>query len=124
MPQSNALSYLLVGRDLDSESGSAANAVTTSLIGMSIASSGSLVGEIGEAFGVSDLTLDTAGSGDSSQVTVSGYINRNLQIKYGIGIFEPIGVFTLRYRLMQSLYLEAVSGLDNAVDLLYRFEFD
>ncbi len=124
MPQANALSYLLVGRDLDSESGSAANAVTTSLIGMSIASSGSLVGEIGEAFGVSDLTLDTAGSGDSSQVTVSGYLNRDLQIKYGIGIFEPIGEFTLRYRLMQSLYLEAVSGLDNAVDLLYRFEFD
>tara|TARA_R110002126_G_scaffold15185_12_gene62532 strand:- start:3690 stop:7322 length:3633 start_codon:yes stop_codon:yes gene_type:complete len=124
MPQANALSYLLVGRDLDSESGSAANAVTTSLIGMSIASSGSLVGDIGEAFGVSDLTLDTAGSGDSSQVTVSGYLNRDLQIKYGIGIFEPIGEFTLRYRLMQSLYLEAVSGLDNAVDLLYRFEFD
>ncbi|SNY51081.1 autotransporter secretion inner membrane protein TamB [Arsukibacterium tuosuense] len=124
MPQANALSYLLVGRDLDSESGSAANAVTTSLIGMSIASSGSLVGEIGEAFGVSDLTLDTAGSGDSSQVTVSGYLNRDLQIKYGIGIFEPIGEFTLRYRLMQSLYLEAVSGLDNAVDILYRFEFD
>lgn len=124
MPQANTLSYLLVGRDLDSESGSAANAVTTSLIGMSIASSGSFIGEIGEAFGVSDLTLDTAGSGDSSQVTVSGYLNRDLQIKYGIGIFEPIGIFTLRYRLMQSLYLEAVSGLDNAVDLLYRFEFD
>ena len=124
MPQANALSYLLVGRNLDSESGSAANAVTTSLIGMSIASSGSLVGEIGEAFGVSDLTLDTAGAGDKSQVTVSGYLNRDLQIKYGIGIFEPIGEFTLRYRLMQSLYLEAVSGLDNAVDLLYRFEFD
>ncbi|MBV2127513.1 autotransporter assembly complex protein TamB [Arsukibacterium indicum] len=124
MPQANALSYLLAGRDLDSESGSAANAVTTSLIGMSIASSGSLVGEIGEAFGVSNLTLDTAGSGDNSQVTVSGYLNRDLQIKYGVGIFEPIGEFTLRYRLMQSLYLEAVSGLDNAVDLLYRFEFD
>ncbi|MDX1677276.1 translocation/assembly module TamB domain-containing protein [Arsukibacterium sp.] len=124
MPQANALSYLLVGRDLDSESGSTANAVTTSLIGMSIASSGNLVGEIGEAFGVRDLTLDTAGSGDSSQVTVSGYLNRDLQIKYGIGIFEPIGEFTLRYRLMQNLYLEAVSGLDNAVDLLYHFEFN
>ncbi|HAW92017.1 TPA: hypothetical protein DCX24_04140, partial [Candidatus Azambacteria bacterium] len=49
---------------------------------------------------------------------------RDLQVKYGIGIFEPIGEFTLRYRLMQSLYLEAVSGLDKAVDLLYRFEFD
>lgn len=123
-PQANALSYLIMGRDLDSESGSAANSVTTSLIGMSIASSGKLVGEIGEAFGVSDLTLDTEGAGDNSQVTVSGYLTRDLQLKYGIGIFQPIGQFTLRYRLMRSLFLEAVSGMDNAVDLLYKFEFD
>ncbi|MDP5186266.1 MAG: translocation/assembly module TamB [Alishewanella sp.] len=123
-PQANALSYLIMGRDLDSESGNAANSVTTSLIGMSFASSGKLVGEIGEAFGVSDLTLDTEGAGDNSQVTVSGYLTRDLQLKYGIGIFQPIGQFTLRYRLMRSLFLEAVSGLDNAVDVLYKFEFD
>lgn len=123
-PQANALSYLIMGRNLDSESGSTANSVTTSLIGMSIASSGKLVGEIGEAFGVSDLTLDTEGAGDNSQVTVSGYLTRDLQLKYGIGIFQPIGQFTLRYRLMRSLFLEAVSGMDNAVDLLYKFEFD
>lgn len=123
-PQANALAYLLLGRDLDSESGSTANAVTTSLIGMGIASSSKLVGEIGEAFGVRDLTLDTAGAGDNSQVTVSGYLSRDLQVKYGVGIFNAIGEFTLRYRLMRSLYLEAVSGLDNAVDLLYKFEFD
>lgn len=123
-PQANALSYLILGRDLDSESGNAANSVTTSLIGMSIASSGRLVGEIGEAFGVRDLTLDTEGAGDNSQVTVSGYLTRDLQLKYGIGIFQPIGQFTLRYRLMRSLFLEAVSGMDNAVDLLYKFEFD
>ncbi len=122
--QANALSYLLMGRDLDSRSGSAANAITTSLIGLSIAQSGKVLGEIGEAFGVRDLTLDTEGAGDASQVTVSGYLTRNLQLKYGIGIFEPIGQFTLRYRLLRSLYLEAVSGVDNAVDLLYKFEFD
>ncbi|MFN3710721.1 MAG: translocation/assembly module TamB domain-containing protein [Alishewanella aestuarii] len=123
-PQANALSYLIMGKDLDSESGFNANSVTTSLIGMSISSSGKLVGEIGEAFGVSDLMLDTEGAGDNSQVTVSGYLTRDLQLKYGIGIFQPIGQFTLRYRLMRNLYLEAVSGLDNAVDLLYKFEFD
>lgn len=123
-PQANALSYLIMGRDLDSESGNAANSVTTSLIGMSLASSGRLVGEIGEAFGLRELTLDTEGAGNNSQVTVSGYLTRDLQLKYGIGIFQPIGQFTLRYRLMRSLFLEAVSGMDNAVDLLYKFEFD
>lgn len=123
-PQANALAYLLMGRDIGSDSGSAGAALTTSLIGMSISSSGALVGEIGEAFGVRDLTLDTAGAGDNSQVTVSGYLSRDLQIKYGYGIFNAIGEFTLRYRLMRNLYLEAVTSLDNAVDLLYKFEFD
>ncbi len=122
MPQANALSYLLRGQDIDGESGG--NAMTTTLIGLSLAKSGKVVGEIGEAFGVQDLQLDTAGSGDDSQVTVSGYVLPGLQVKYGVGIFDSVGEFTVRYRLMKDLYLEAVSGLDSAVDLLYQFEFN
>ncbi|OEF04281.1 autotransporter assembly complex protein TamB [Vibrio genomosp. F10] len=121
MPQANALSYLLRGQDIDAETGG--NAMTTTLIGLSLAKSGKVVGEIGEAFGVQDLQLDTAGSGEDSQVTVSGYVLPGLQVKYGVGIFESIGEFTVRYRLMSDLYLEVLSGADNAVDLLYQFEF-
>ncbi|USD32851.1 MULTISPECIES: autotransporter assembly complex protein TamB [Vibrio] len=122
MPQANALSYLLRGQNIDGESGG--NSMTTTLIGLSLAQSGHVVGEIGEAFGVQDLQLDTAGSGDDSQVTVSGYVLPGLQVKYGVGIFDSVGEFTVRYRLMQDLYVEAVSGLDSAVDLLYQFEFN
>ncbi|GAB57538.1 autotransporter assembly complex protein TamB [Rheinheimera nanhaiensis] len=122
--QASALAYLVMGRDLGGDSGNAGTAVTTSLIGMTLSSGSKVVGEIGEAFGLRDLTLDTAGAGDNSQVTVSGYLSRDLQLKYGYGIFNAVGEFTLRYRLMRRLYLEAVSGLDNAVDLLYKFEFD
>ena len=118
------MSYLISGRDLESGSGSSGSAITTSLIGMTLASSSKVVGEIGEAFGLKDLTLDTAGAGDNSQVTVSGYLSPDLQLKYGYGIFNAVGEFTLRYRLMKRLYLEAIAGLDNAVDLLYKFEFD
>ncbi|ELP5730470.1 translocation/assembly module TamB [Vibrio vulnificus] len=123
MPQANALSYLLRGQDIDGESGGG-SAMTTALIGLSLAKSGKVVGEIGQAFGVQDLQLDTAGSGEDSQVTVSGYIMPGLQVKYGVGIFKPLGEFTVRYRLMKDLYLEGVSGVESAVDLLYQFEFD
>lgn len=122
MPQANALSYLLRGQDIDGESGG--NAMTTTLIGLSLAKSGRVVGELGEAFGVQDLQLDTAGSGDDSQVTVSGYIMPGLQVKYGIGIFDSVGEFTVRYRLMKDLYVEAVTGVSSAVDILYQFEFN
>lgn len=122
MSQQEALSYLLRGQGLGS-SGADGNAMTSMLIGMGVAQSGQLVGKIGEAFGVSNLALDTEGVGDSSQVVVSGYVLPDLQVKYGVGIFDSLATLTLRYRLMPRLYLEAVSGIDQALDVLYQFEF-
>ncbi|WON77300.1 translocation/assembly module TamB domain-containing protein [Serratia sp. UGAL515B_01] len=122
MSQQAALSYLLRGQGLGS-SGADGNAMTSMLIGMGVAQSGQLVGKIGEAFGVSNLALDTEGVGDSSQVVVSGYVLPGLQVKYGVGIFDSLATLTLRYRLMPRLYLEAVSGLNQALDVLYQFEF-
>ena len=122
MSQQEALSYLVRGQGLDSGQSDSA-AMTSMLIGMGVAQSGQVVGKIGEPFGVSNLALDTQGVGDSSQVVVSGYVLPGLQVKYGVGIFDSLATLTLRYRLMPKLYLEAVSGVDQALDLLYQFEF-
>ncbi|PHM71059.1 translocation/assembly module TamB domain-containing protein [Xenorhabdus sp. KJ12.1] len=120
--QQEALSYLLRGEGLE-KGGSDNSQMTSMLIGLGVAQSGKLVGKIGETFGVSDLALDTQGVGDKSQVVVSGKITNDLQVKYGVGIFDSLATLTLRYRVMPRLYLEAVSGIDQALDLLYEFEF-
>lgn len=122
MSQQEALSYLLRGQGLESNQ-SDSEAMTSMLIGLGVAQSGQVVGKIGETFGVKNLALDTEGVGDSSQVVVSGYVLPGLQVKYGVGIFDSLATLTLRYRLMPKLYLEAVSGVDQALDLLYQFEF-
>ncbi|QUG77328.1 translocation and assembly module TamB [Erwinia sp. E602] len=122
MSQQEALSYLLRGQGLNA-SGSDSDALTSALVGLGVAQSGQIVGKIGETFGVSNLALDTAGVGDSQQVQVSGYVLPGLQVKYGVGIFDSLATLTLRYRLMPKLYLEAVSGIDQALDVLYQFEF-
>ncbi|WP_025733732.1 autotransporter assembly complex protein TamB [Carnimonas nigrificans] len=121
MNESTALSYLLRGRAPDADSDD--NALTSALIGLSVSQSGRAVGALGEAFGIQDMALDTAGSGDTSQVVVSGYINPNLKISYGVGVFSSIAELTLRYRLLQNLYVQAVSGGNQALDLLYSFSF-
>ncbi|WP_409308237.1 translocation/assembly module TamB domain-containing protein [Pectobacterium sp. B1J-3] len=122
MSQQEALSYLLRGQGLDS-GGADSSAMTSALVGLGVAQSGQVVGKIGEAFGVSNLALDTQGVGDNSQVVVSGYVLPGLQVKYGVGIFDSLATLTLRYRLMPKLYLEAVSGINQALDVLYQFEF-
>ncbi len=80
------------------------------------------MGKIGETFGVSNLALDTEGVGDSSLV-VSGYVLPGLQVKIRGRYLRFPATLTLRYRLMPKLYVEAVSGIDRALDLLYQFEF-
>ncbi|WP_235818900.1 translocation/assembly module TamB domain-containing protein [Vreelandella massiliensis] len=121
MNETRALSYLLRGRAPDATGDGIDSAVTTALIGMSLGRTGGAVGSIGEAFGIDNLTLDTTGAGDESQVELSGQLTDDIRISYGVGIFSPIAELTLRYTLWRNLYLQAVSGASQAVDLIYEF---
>ena len=97
--------------------------MTSMLIGLGATTGNGIMTEIGDTLGIEGLGLDTTGVGESSQVVVSGYVLPGLQVKYGVGIFDSLATLTLRYRLMPRLYLEAVSSVDQALDLLYRFDF-
>ena len=123
MSQQEALSYLIRGQGLDNSDQSENDMMTALLVGIGTSKTGQYIGDIGNMFGIKNLTLDTQGAGDSSKVVVSGYILPHLQLKYGVGIFDSLATFTLRYRLMPSLYLEATSGLAQALDVIYQFEF-
>ena len=124
MSQQEALSYLIRGQGLDSSDQSDNDMMTAFLIGVGTAKTGKYIGDIGDAFGIKNLTLDTQGAGNNSKVVVSGYILPNLQLKYGVGIFDSLATFTLRYRLLPNLYVEAASGLAQTLDLIYQFEFN
>ncbi|NIC36095.1 translocation/assembly module TamB [Halomonas desiderata] len=119
MDEARALSYLLRGRA--PRDGDADGALTSALVGLALGQTGGVVGAIGQAFGIDDLALETTGVGDDSQVVVSGYLTEDLRVSYGVGIFSPIAELTLRYTLWRNLYVQAVSGAAQAVDLVYIF---
>ncbi|MFQ3787425.1 translocation/assembly module TamB domain-containing protein [Halomonas sp. A29] len=119
MDEARALSYLLRGRA--PRDGDADGALTAALVGLTLGQTGGVVGAIGQAFGIDDLALETTGVGDESQVVVSGYLTEDLRVSYGVGIFSPIAELTLRYTLWRNLYVQAVSGAAQAVDLVYLF---
>lgn len=124
MPQAEQLSYLLRGRGLDGGSDTDGNALVQSmLLGVGVGKVGGVVTEIGESLGLKDVAVDTGGSGDDTEVNISAYLLPGLQIGYGVGVFSSIGEVRLRYELLPRLYLQAASGLNQAIDLFYRFEF-
>ena len=125
MSQDQALSYLLTGRSLEnSGDSSSSNSIAAALIGLNLSKSSKLVGGVGSAFGINDLNVTTAGIGDNTKVVVEGSLTPKFKVQYGVGLFAPLTELTLRYRLAPSLYLEWVSSVNQAVDLMYRFEFD
>ncbi|QGM80251.1 translocation/assembly module TamB domain-containing protein [Otariodibacter oris] len=124
MGQDQALSYLLTGRGLDSDESGSGNSIAGALIGVGLSQGSQTVGDVGSAFGISDLSVSTAGIGDNTKVVVSGSLTPKFKVKYGVGIFAPLTELTLRYRLAPSLYLQFISSINQAVDLLYQFEFD
>ncbi|HDL3364302.1 TPA: translocation/assembly module TamB, partial [Mannheimia haemolytica] len=125
MSQNEALSYILTGRSLESSGDtSSSNAVAAALLSMSLSKSSKLVGDVGSTFGLKDLSVTTAGIGDNTKVEVSASLAPKFRVKYGVGIFAPLTELTLRYNLTPRLYLQWVSSINQAVDLMYRFEFD
>ncbi|TLU76374.1 translocation/assembly module TamB [Mannheimia varigena] len=125
MSQNEALSYILTGRSLESsgDAGSS-NAVAAALLSMSLSKSSKLVGDVGSAFGLKDLSVSTAGIGDNTKVEFSASLSPRFRVKYGVGVFAPLTELTLRYNLTPRLYLQWVSNVNQAVDLMYRFQFD
>jgi translocation and assembly module TamB len=125
MEQKESLSYLLSGHSTATKGSEGEDTMlTNALLGFGLGRSENAVSSIGSRLGVKDLNLDTSGQGTDTQLNISGYIAPGVQLRYGIGVFDSASEVALRYQLMPQLYLEAVSGVNNALDLYYRFSID
>ncbi len=121
--QTESLSYLMRGEGLDPAGEDDNTMITSALINLGLSQGSRAIESLGDAVGISGLGVDTEGVGDSSKVAVSGYILPGLKVKYAVGLFDSLATLTLRYRVIPRLYVEAASGVDQALDVLYSFEF-
>lgn len=124
MSQSEALSYLLRGKGMDESSANSSDMSTQLLLGVGLMQTSGFISDIGEVLGFEDVALDSKGDGDETSVEVSAYILPKVQVAYGYGIYNSMSEFRLRYEMFPRFYIEGVSSLEQAVDAIYKFEFD
>lgn len=125
MAQQEALSYILRGKSLHAESDGIGNAqIASMLINLSADKSGQVLNELGSKLGIEDLALSSAGAGDDQSVGVTGYIAPKIQLSYGVGVFDTFSKFAIRYEMFEQFYIEASSGLEQAIDAYYEFDWD
>ncbi len=132
LSEQEALNALITGRINDGTSGISQtegfrsdvnNTIAAAGISMGLGGTRALTNQIGRTFGLSGLALDAQGTGDDTQVSVTGYITPDLFIRYGVGVFTPVNKLTLRYQMNQRVYLEASQALERAVDVFYHWKF-
>lgn len=121
MSQEHALSYLILGRAPGSTGDS--NVLGQAALALGLAGGAPVAGAIAERLGVRDFQLESEGSGLTSSVVATGYLTDKLSLRYGVGVFEPVNTFALRYDLGRRLYLEAASGLASSLDLFYKRDY-
>lgn len=125
MEQQQALSYILTGRGFGASSGDSQDTIlTNALLSLGLGQSENLISKVGNKLGFEDVNLDTSGQGEGTQLSLTGTIAPGVQLRYGVGVFDSISEVAIRYELIPKLYIEAVSGVSNAIDIYYQFSIE
>lgn len=125
MEQGNALSYLVTGRPLRSLSGEDGDTVGMAARALGTATGDLLAKSIGAKLGVDDIGVAESDALGGAAFTVGKYLSPRLYLSYGVGVFHPGQVVTLRYQLTEHWELEANSGtVENRAGINYKYERD
>lgn len=124
MEQSDALSYLVTGKPLSQVKGGEGDMVGAAAQALGSAAGDLLAKSIGSKMGVDDIGVSSNEAlGGSSAFTVGKYLSPRLYLSYGVGLFEPGEVITLRYRLSRRWNFEAQQATEfSRASLNYRIE--
>lgn len=84
---------------------------------------GLLAKRIGERLGLDVATVEESELTGAQVFTVGEYLSPRLYVGYGVGLFEPGDVITLRYRLSDDVAVRAVRGPEESrLGVEYRVE--
>lgn len=124
MPDSDIAYYLLTGRKpVAGATGATGYSASGALLSLGLAGSESRAGQLAEKFGITDLQLGTSETKNGeSEAEVSGQLGKDLYVRYGRGLGQQSNSISFQYRLTPKLMIETISGVEDALDLLYSFE--
>lgn len=122
MSQTQALSYLVTGKPLNEVGSGEGDLVQSAARSLGGAAGNLLAKGLGKRLGISDIGV-TDNEQVGSAFTVGQYLSPRLYLSYGVGLFEPGQILTLRYRISNRVSLEAQQGpISQKAGINYRVE--
>lgn len=120
LPEDQALSWLLFGREVPQDEAQAALLQTAVLATLS----GSEGGGLAQTLGLDELGFSSGGEGQQGSLTLGKRLSDRLYAAYEQGLGDAGGALMIFYDLSRRWSLRGWAGEDSALDLLYRLEFN
>ncbi|MBC8209955.1 MAG: translocation/assembly module TamB domain-containing protein [Gammaproteobacteria bacterium] len=122
MGQTDALSYLLMGRPLESSSGEDGAIMAKAALALGLSGGDRIARTIGDRFGLDEMRVESNDTGDQASLVIGRYLSPRLYVSYGVGLIESVNTLSVRYKISDKWQLKAESGEYQGADILYTFE--
>ena len=125
MSETEALSYLVLGRPLDRNDTSKGNELSGAALALGVGGASLLGKKFGEGLGIDEVGIETKSGTGEIQLKMGTYLSPKLYVGYSRSLAEQLNIYMVRYRLSKSLTVSGESS-NKAVggDLLYTIEKD
>ncbi|MGE4343611.1 MAG: translocation/assembly module TamB domain-containing protein [Geoalkalibacter sp.] len=125
MPDTDILSYIVLGRPLGESGGQADVLMLAAGALLSRGESAALQDKLKRRLGIDVIEVESgAGDVEASMVTVGKYLTPDLYVSFGQALFGEASVARLRYSLSEKWDFESQFGTVSGADLYYKVHFD
>lgn len=121
MSQTQALSYLLVGKPIDELQSTEAAKVGSASNTLAVQGGGFLASQVGRRIGIEQVDVQTDVNNQSSLV-LGKFLSPRLFVSYGISLTQAINTLKLRYSLGEHWSLKSELGATKGADLEYKID--
>jgi len=122
MTQSEALAYLLLGHPLNQAQPAEGNLLANAATSLGIKGGNMLAKKLAARFGLEEARIEGGKTLSDASLVVGKYLSPKLYVAYGMGLFEPVSTFRIRYLLSKKITLQAERGAGVSADALYTVE--
>ncbi|HEX5056807.1 MAG TPA: translocation/assembly module TamB domain-containing protein [Gammaproteobacteria bacterium] len=122
LPDSEAMAILLTGKPLGSATETDANALVGAVAALGMKKGKFITDDIARTLNLDEFNIQSEGDVSKSSLFIGKRISPRLFIRYIVGLFDQTSRIGLSYQLSKNLKLEAESGWNQSMDLIYEIE--
>jgi len=120
--QTDALSYLILGRPIENASGEEGSMMAKATLALGLSGGNRLVRSLAEQFGLDEMRVESSEGNAQASLVMGRYLSPKLYVSYGVGLIEAFNTVTVQYQISDKWQLKGESGEYQGADIFYTIE--